>query len=252
MTAFTWAGGTTGNWDSESSWTPTGGPPTATDTATISATGAYGVVISSADVAQTVILDSAFATIEDIAGGSLTVGGTLGIDTGTYNLMGGTLTAAHIRIQHGGLLEGSGTIGATVTNNGVIEVSSGTLDFEKQVNSSPSKRGTDEVSGGALLEFNKKVFSDQHIDFGAGGGRLGLFDPKVFFGHIHDFGTGDVIGLIGAWSFESISHTSGGTTDLVLGLSGGGDHKFVFAGDYKKGDFDIAPSGSNTTITWNS
>ena len=63
------------------------------------------MTISSADVAQAVILDSAGATIEDIAGGSLTVGGTLGIDTGTYDLMGGTLTAAHIRIQHGGLLE---------------------------------------------------------------------------------------------------------------------------------------------------
>ena len=108
-----------------SSWTPTGGPPTASDTATINATGTYTVTINSADVAQTVILDSAGATIDDIAGGSLTVGGTLGIDTGTYDLMGGTLTAAHIRIQHGGLLEGSGTIGATVTNNSVIEVSSG-------------------------------------------------------------------------------------------------------------------------------
>ena len=99
------------------------------------------MTISSADVAQAVILDSAGATIEDIAGGSLTVGGTLGIDTGTYDLLGGTLTGAHIRIQHGGLLEGSGTIGATVTNNSDIAVSSGTLDFETTVNSSPSKKG---------------------------------------------------------------------------------------------------------------
>ncbi len=249
MTAFTWTGGS-GDWDSGSSWTPTGGPPTASDTATINATGTYAVTISSADVAQTVTLDSANATIDDSAGGSLTVGGTLGIDTGTFDLLGGTLTATHIRIQHGGLLEGSGTIGASVTNNSVIEVSSGTLDFEKQVNSSPSKRGTDKVSGDALLEFDKKVFSDQHIFFGAGGGRLGLTDPNVFFGHIAGFGTGDVIGLAGAWSFASISHTSGGTTDLVLGSSGGGDHKFVFAGDYKQSDFAIAPSGSNTTITF--
>ncbi len=247
MTTFTWTGGS-GNWDSGSSWTPTGGPPTASDTATINATGTYTVTISSADVAQTVILDSANATIDDTTGGSLTVGGTLGIDTGTYDLLGGTLTAAHIRIQHGGLLEGSGTIAATVTNNSDIEVSSGTLDFEQQVNSSPSKTGKDEVSGDALLEFNKKVFSDQRIFFGADGGKLGLTDPKVFFGHIHNFGTGDVIGLSGEWSFASISHTSGGTTDLVLGSSGGGDHTFVFSSDYTKSDFAIAPSGSNTTI----
>jgi len=243
MTSFTWNVGS-GNWDLGSNWTPTG-PPTATDTATISATGTYAVTINSADVAQTVILDSAGATIDDTAG-SLTVGGTLGIDTGTYDLMGGTLTADHIRIQHGGLLEGSGTIGATVTNNGVIDVSSGTLDFERQVNSS-SKGGTENVSGDALLEFNKKVFAGQDIDFGAGGGKLGLTDPKVFFGHIHDFGTGDVIGLAGLWSFVSISHPNSGTTDLVLGSSGV-DHTFVFASDFTKSDFAIAQAGTNTTI----
>jgi hypothetical protein len=181
MTAFTWIAGS-GNWDSGSSWNPTGGPPTDTDTATINATGTYAVTISSADVAQTVLLDSAGATIDDTAGGSLTVGGTLGIDIGTYDLLGGTLTATHIRIQHGGLLEGSGAIGATVTNDGLIEVSgsTATLDFEKQVTSKNS--GTDSVSGDALLVFNKKVFSNQHIDFG--GGNLGLTDPKAFFGRL--------------------------------------------------------------------
>jgi hypothetical protein len=210
------------------------------------------VTINSADVAQTVILDSAGATIDDSAGGSLTVGMTLGIDTGTYDLMGGTLTAAHIRIQHGGLLEGSGTIGATVTNNSNIEVSSGTLDFKKQVNSSPSKTGTDIVSGGALLEFDKKVFSSQHIFFGAGGGALDLTDPNAFFGHIADFRTGDLIGLIGAWTFQSISNPTTGTTDLVLGSSGH-NHTFVFEGHFTQSDFAIAPAGpngSNTHITF--
>jgi hypothetical protein len=134
-----------------------------------------------------------------------------------------------------------------VTNNSVIEVSSGTLDFERQVNSSSSKRGTDKVSGDALLEFNKKVFSDQDIDFGAGGGRLGLTDPIVFFGHIHDFGTGDVIGLTGAWTFVSFSQPTSGTNDLVL-ASAGHDHTFVFKGTYTQSDFAIAPAGSNTSI----
>jgi hypothetical protein len=247
MTAFTWIGGS-GNWDSGSSWTPTGGPPTATDTATISATGTYAVTINSADVAQTVTLDSAGATIDDNAGGSLTVGMTLGIDTGTFDLLGGALTAAHIRIQHGGLLEGSGTIAATVTNNSDIDVSSGALVFEKQVDSSKSKTGTISVSGGAAVEFDKKVFSSQHIFFGAGGGELGIIDPNVFFGHIADFRTGDVIGLTGAWTFESISQPTMGTTDLVLGSSSGHDHKFVFEGDFTQSDFAIAPAGSNTTI----
>jgi hypothetical protein len=182
----------------------------------------------------------------------LAVGFTLGIDTGTFDLMGGTLTAAHIRIQNGGLLEGSGTIGATVTNNSNIEVSSGTLDFQKQVNSSPLKTGTVIVSGSALLEFNKKVFSSQNIDFGVSGGNLDLTDPNVFFGHIENFGTGDLIGLIGAWTFQSISQPTTGTTDLVLGSSGH-NHTFVFEGNFTQSDFAIAPAGpngSNTHITF--
>jgi hypothetical protein len=207
------------------------------------------VTINSADVAQTVILDSAGATIDDSTGGSLTVGATLGIDKGTYDLMGGTLTAAHIRIQHGGLLEGSGTIGATVTNDSNIKVSSGTLDFKREVNSSAGKKGTFHVSGGALLEFDKKVFSSQETVFGAGGGQLGLTDPKVFFAHIDHFGTGDSIGLAGAWTFVSISQPTTGTTDLVLG-SAGHDHKFVFEGNFTQSNFAIAPAGSNTTITF--
>jgi hypothetical protein len=163
--------------------------------------------------------------------------------------MGGTLAAAHIRIQHGGLLEGSGTIGATVTNNSKIEVSSGTLDFKRQVNSSPSRTGTDSVSGGAVLEFDKKVFASQHIDFGAGGGTLDLTDPKVFFSHIGGFWTGDSIDLAGAWTFQSISQPTRGITDLVL-ASAGLDHKFVFVGGFAQSDFTVTPAGSNTTITF--
>ncbi len=252
MATFDWVGGSH-DWDSGSSWTPTGGPPTATDTATINATGTYAVAITSADVAQTVSLDSAGATIDDLPGGSLTLGGTLGIDIGTYDLLGGTLTAAHIRIQHGGLLEdnfsGKETIGATVTNNSNIKVSgpSAMLDFQKQVNASPSTKGTFHVSGNALLEFDKKVFASQQIDFGAGGGRLGLTDPIVFFGQIANFGLGDVIGLSGSWNLVSVTNPTSGTTDLKLGMSGR-DHTFVFQGDLSANDFAIAPAGSNTTI----
>jgi hypothetical protein len=215
------------------------------------------VTIDSADVAQAVHMDKPHVTIDDVAGGSLTVGHTLGIDNGTFDLMGGTLTAAHIVIQHGGQLEATGTgtstIGASVTNNGHIKVSSGTLDFQKEVgkevSSSSSKTGTDGVSDGATLEFDKKVFADQHIFFGKGGGTLDLTDPKVFFARIHDFGTGDTISLAGAWTFVSLSNPTTGTTDLVLG-SAGLNHKFVFVGDYTQSVLPITQVGSNTTITF--
>ena len=52
MTAYTWIGGT-GDWNVAANWSPSGGPPKATDSATISATGAaYTVTINSADVSE--------------------------------------------------------------------------------------------------------------------------------------------------------------------------------------------------------
>src|SRR5271166_2033195 len=81
MTAYTWIGGT-GNWNVAANWSPTGGPPKATDTATISATGAaYTVTIDSADVAQSLTENSSSATVDDA--GSLTLSATFTLSAGS-------------------------------------------------------------------------------------------------------------------------------------------------------------------------
>ena len=82
MTAYTWIGGT-GDWDVAGNWSPSSpaGPPRATDTATISATGAaYTVTTDTADVAKSLIEGSASATVEDA--GSLTLGRTFTLSAG--------------------------------------------------------------------------------------------------------------------------------------------------------------------------
>ena len=132
----------------------------------------------------TVILDDSKASIEigGAAGAKLTVAKTLAIEEGTFGIGGlGTLDAAHIRIAApkgsktptNGVLwfPGSGTINATVVNNGTIKAegaAGSTVEFEREVMSNGT--GSADISGGGTLEFAKKVV--QNIDFGTGGGTL--------------------------------------------------------------------------------
>ncbi len=87
MTAYSWNLGS-GDWNVASDWSPSGGPPTSSDPATISATGSnYAVTVDSADAASSLTLSSANATLnDDGASASLTIGGTLAISAGTFNL----------------------------------------------------------------------------------------------------------------------------------------------------------------------
>ena len=121
MTAYTWTG-VTGDWNVAANWTPSGGPPTATDTATISATGpAYTVAIDTADVAQSLIENSASATVDDT--GSLTLTGIFTLSAGTFNLgSGGTLSGGTTQLTGGTFACDGGTLSG-VTYDGTLDLS---------------------------------------------------------------------------------------------------------------------------------
>jgi len=125
MTAYTWIGGT-GNWKVASNWSPSSpaGPPQATDTATISATGApYTVTIGSADVAASLTESSASATVVDIGGGSLTLTGTFTLSAGTFNLgSDGTLSGGTTKLTGGTFVCDGGTLSG-VTYDGTLHLS---------------------------------------------------------------------------------------------------------------------------------
>jgi hypothetical protein len=258
---FTWIGGS-GNWDTASAWSPAGGPPTASSPASIAGTTTETIVVESPnDAAATVILDNPNASllIGGAAGAQLTVANTLAIEQGTLGIGPvGTLDAAHIRIAAPkgstkpakGVLFflGSGTIGATVENNGTIKAegaAGSTVAFTREVVG--NGQGRADISGGGTLEFDKKVV--QNIDFGSGGGTLNLLDPTAFDAHgsgsIANFAAGDTISLVGDWHFHLLTKTSG-TAHLTL-TSGATTHTFDFIGAYKQSDFAIA-SGATTTI----
>ena len=231
MATFTWNTGVSGNWDTANDWNPLG-PPGASDTASIVGTATETITVSNAQAVATVILDDPTASIGigGAAGAKLTVANTLAIEYGTVGVGGlGTLDAKHIRIAApkgsqtptNGVLffPGSGTIGATVENNGTINIASvvagSIVDFERKV----IGKGTADISGGGTLEFTKRV--EQTIAFGAGGGTLELLDPLHQTGHITGFATGgNTISLLnspaGGWVFSSLLHPTHATTELTL------------------------------------
>ena len=145
MTTFTWIGGS-GNWDMASDWNPLG-PPMASDVASIGGTTTETITVNNPEAVTTVILDDPNASIAigGAAGAKLTVTKTLAIEEGTFGIGGlGTLKRHHrIAAPKGsttptnGVLwfPGSGTIDATVENNGTIKAegaAGSTVELEKE------------------------------------------------------------------------------------------------------------------------
>jgi probable HAF family extracellular repeat protein len=130
-----WVGTSTADWStaSASDWNFTSPPNSAIDTE-IDANGTYTVTITSADSAKSLTVNDAGATVLDENGGSLTLGGALTIDAGTFELAGSGTLSGETAITNAGTFEVADgfTLATPVTNtNGTVEVDAGdtlTLD----------------------------------------------------------------------------------------------------------------------------
>jgi hypothetical protein len=170
MTAYTWIGGM-GDWDVGSNWSPSSpaGPPTATDTATISAAGpVYTVVIDSADVAQSLTESSASAIVEDI--GSLTLSRTFTLSAGTFFLgQGGTLSGGTTKLK-GGTLDCDGGTLSDVTYDGTLDLSDESVHLASGtvVNTAAGKAGgTIDIGANSSLYFDgTQTFNNATIHLG--------------------------------------------------------------------------------------
>ena len=138
MASYTWKG-VSGDWNLASDWTPSGGPPKSTDSATIGGTATYTVAVDSSDVAKSLTLSDANATVNDT--GSLKIGGAFSFNGGVFNI-GPSSTP------------GSLNVGGTFTvNGGALNVNNGTLTLGGTLNESSGSitlgsHGT--ISGGTL------------------------------------------------------------------------------------------------------
>ena len=95
---LTWASPVSGNWQTASDWSG-GAVPNSNETTTIAASGSYVVTISGSDVAYSLAVNDAGATVAINSGGILTLSGLLTVAAGSVELnsggtiVGGTLVA---------------------------------------------------------------------------------------------------------------------------------------------------------------
>jgi fibronectin-binding autotransporter adhesin len=224
MTSYTW-NGVSGDWNLGSNWKPAGGPPTASDSATINGTAADTITVDSADVADSLTLSDANATLNDAgSSASLTIGGAFTMSAGTLNIS---------RSKDGGVL----TIGALDLSGGALNVNdNGKLDLN----------GTLSQTGGTLTLGPGGTISGGTID--STGGRL------VFDGGFHGLHAGTLSGV----TFEGpLNLTANGASvrfangTTVVGSSGSGPGTINDTGKQSHLFFNYSNTTqtiSNTTI----
>lgn len=190
---------------------------------------------------QQTILDGASTLLDNYSGAVFDIIGNTGISTGS--------TAANL--INAGTFEKTGGTGTSaiavgVTNTGLIEVTTGTLDFMRAV----SGAGTLEIAGAATMEFGAVVASGQKLEFSGTGGDLMLSDPALFDAGISDFTAGDKIDLVNFSKATSVSFTeASGNTEGVLTIAEGSDTvKLILFGQFVTSGFSIASDGGGGTL----
>jgi hypothetical protein len=212
MTSYTWKG-VSGDWNLASDWTPAGGPPKSTDSATINGTATDTITVDTADVANSLTLSDANATLnDDGSSASLTIGGTLTMSNGALNLGdGGSLTVGALKLSGGALTVYSG---GQLNLNGTLSQTGGTLTLDG---------GT--ISGGTIDS------TAGTLAFTRSGGTLSgvTFDGPL-----------DLTG------YDESTNLASGTT--VVGASGSGPGTINDTGYSSKLYVDNAQTVSNATI----
>jgi hypothetical protein len=230
MIDYTWNNDISGDWSDANNWSPSGGPPTASDIATISGTATTEIDVSTADTASSLTLSNANATLnDDGASASLTIGGTLTMSNGTINIdpssnpKGGSLLTVGALDFSGGAI----TIDANASNsnpggqlhlNGTLRQTGGTLTLR-----AGTPRGSGTISGGAIDSTGGTIV------FGGG-----ILSGVTFDGPLNLTASDDSVQL------------ANGTT--IVGSSGSGSGTINDTGDGSSLHFDNTQTVSNTTI----
>ena len=211
MSSYTWHG-VSGHWRIASDWSPAGGPPTASDAATIDGSGTYTVIVRLRDSASSLTLSDPNATLNDFGPrASLTIGGALTISDGTLNISpnreGGALTVGALNLSGGSLNMDGGELNL----NGTLSQTGGTLTLEGKISG-----GTIDSTAGTLNFLN------------------GTLSGVTFDGPLN------------LTSEQQAVHLANGTT--VVGSSGSGPGVINATGSFTQLFFDNTETVSNETI----
>jgi hypothetical protein len=189
------------------------------------------------------------AVLHDTSSGTYDITDDSGIDRGRS-------TASDIK--NAGLFEKTGgtgmsTIVPNITNNGTIEVTSGTLAFNGRILGT----GSDTILGASKLQFDASVSAGQTVHFTGSGGALELHGPSVFAGSISGFdtagaGSNDRIEVAEPWVFTGFTERAGGKEGTLRFRNGASALGLTLMGNYNSHDF-VAQTLANhsTVITYN-
>ena len=120
---FTWSNLSGGNWSDSGSWTPSG-PPGAADNANITTAGTYTLTLDDPRSITNIVLNNADVTIAHTFD-TLTLGGTLDLQAGNYQLGTGTIAGGSITSTGGKLiaLDPSATLSGVSVGTNVLDLS---------------------------------------------------------------------------------------------------------------------------------
>ncbi len=201
--AKVWNGGSH-DWQTASQWTSTGAP-TSGDDVVIGISGTYTVSISQDAVAHSLIMTNAGATVEVLAGHTLTLAGDLTVNAGTFKVdAGATLKdiAAHA------------TITGSLIDSGTVEASGGTLEV---ASTAVSGTGTFQIDAGATLQLDHA--DALNVTFAASSGTLSLLDPAHFTGKIAGITGNDVLDLHGFAAATTTAKTGAGSYNAITNIT---------------------------------
>ena len=152
-------------------------------------------------------------------GATWNIGGDVGIAIGAS--AGSSITLGGTLIKSAGT--GVSNIGAKITDNGLVEVASGTLELTAAV----AGTGTLKIDTGAALELDSAVAKGGVIVFNGPNATLDLATPARAARTIAGFTAGDFIDLLGvtatsarANKFDQLTIFNGSTKIAVLRLTG--------------------------------
>jgi fibronectin-binding autotransporter adhesin len=119
MSIIHWSSAVDGDWNTAADWN--GGVPGAGDDTFIDALGTYTLTISSAEAARSLTIDDAGATVA--CNNTLSIGTTLTVSAGTFQLNGGSNILGGILSAPGGAFAWNGGVLTGVTYQGTLDLS---------------------------------------------------------------------------------------------------------------------------------
>ena len=205
-----------GGWNSSSNWSPSGVPVTGDDVV-LGGTGTYTLTlnISATPNLHSLTVNDRRATLA-IGNATLNVAGT---SSTAINITAGHITIAGGKINDAGgmalassssSLSGWGSVAGSLSGNGTVTASGGTLEFSNAVDGSGTASSFQIANvAGSDLQFDSSVGTTGTISttgiapivtFDGATGVLGLGSIGTFQGVIANFAPGDAIKVAGATS----------------------------------------------------